>query len=210
MLQFLGLADQIVSLPRGLHRKSFGGKSHRRHPLRYSVRYMQEDDLPQVAEIDRESAPQWPYPAYAYKRELNNHLASYIVIVEPAPHGNRPAGTTTAIHCWVRCCNGSATGPGSAPAPRLVGAYLHSRLCRGMANAGRGPFDYNCRGKQTPPGHWRVASHNSDRYGYRIQGLRGHFEVRASNHIAQALYRKYGFKDVGTRKAYYSRMGKTP
>ena len=29
-------------------------------------------------------------------------------------------------------------------------------------------------------------------------------EARVSNDIAQALYRKYGFKEVGIRKRYYS------
>lgn len=29
-------------------------------------------------------------------------------------------------------------------------------------------------------------------------------EVRVSNHAAQALYRKYGFRDVGTRPRYYA------
>ena len=37
------------------------------------------------------------------------------------------------------------------------------------------------------------------RYGVREMTL----EVRASNSPAQALYRKYGFKDVGLRKRYY-------
>lgn len=32
-------------------------------------------------------------------------------------------------------------------------------------------------------------------------------EVRKSNLVAQALYRKYGFKDSGFRKAYYSDNG---
>jgi ribosomal-protein-alanine N-acetyltransferase len=29
-------------------------------------------------------------------------------------------------------------------------------------------------------------------------------EVRASNHVAQSLYTKYGFSQVGLRKGYYS------
>jgi len=29
-------------------------------------------------------------------------------------------------------------------------------------------------------------------------------EVRKTNHVAQALYRKYGFKEIGVRKGYYS------
>jgi ribosomal-protein-alanine N-acetyltransferase len=32
-------------------------------------------------------------------------------------------------------------------------------------------------------------------------------EVRASNHIAQSLYAKYGFKKVGVRKGYYNDNG---
>jgi [ribosomal protein S18]-alanine N-acetyltransferase len=38
----------------------------------------------------------------------------------------------------------------------------------------------------------------------RARGARvATLEVRASNHVAQALYRKYGFADVGTRRGYY-------
>jgi ribosomal-protein-alanine N-acetyltransferase len=32
-------------------------------------------------------------------------------------------------------------------------------------------------------------------------------EVRISNHAAQALYRKYGFREVGTRPRYYADTG---
>jgi ribosomal-protein-alanine N-acetyltransferase len=32
-------------------------------------------------------------------------------------------------------------------------------------------------------------------------------EVRVSNKVAQALYKKYGFRDVGIRRAYYSDDG---
>ena len=37
-------------------------------------------------------------------------------------------------------------------------------------------------------------------YGSKVMTL----EARISNFIAQRLYEKYGFKNVGTRKAYYS------
>ena len=29
-------------------------------------------------------------------------------------------------------------------------------------------------------------------------------EVRVSNHVAQSMYTKYGFKEVGLRKRYYT------
>jgi ribosomal-protein-alanine N-acetyltransferase len=32
-------------------------------------------------------------------------------------------------------------------------------------------------------------------------------EVRVSNHVAQSLYRKYGFKNEGLRRRYYSDNG---
>jgi ribosomal-protein-alanine N-acetyltransferase len=32
-------------------------------------------------------------------------------------------------------------------------------------------------------------------------------EVRLSNHAAQALYRKFGFREVGTRPRYYADNG---
>jgi ribosomal-protein-alanine N-acetyltransferase len=32
-------------------------------------------------------------------------------------------------------------------------------------------------------------------------------EVRVSNHVAQSLYRKYGFKNEGVRRRYYSDNG---
>ena len=38
------------------------------------------------------------------------------------------------------------------------------------------------------------------KYGSKVMTL----EARVSNFIAQRLYEKYGFKNVGTRKAYYS------
>ena len=51
----------------------------------YYIRLMQERDIPQVLEIDRESFPtQWPRPTYnSFKQELRNRLARYIVVCKP-------------------------------------------------------------------------------------------------------------------------------
>ena len=45
----------------------------------------------------------------------------------------------------------------------------------------------------------RIAEHRRRRDGRWVT-----LEVRKSNFGAQALYRKYGFKDIGIRKGYYS------
>ena len=43
---------------------------------------MSSDDIPQVVEIERESFPSM-WPQTAYRRELQNKLARYIVLAEP-------------------------------------------------------------------------------------------------------------------------------
>src|SRR3954467_8965751 len=50
---------------------------------RYYVRPMAEGDIPQVAEIEGESFPT-TWPRTAYKRELSNRLARYLVLVDRA------------------------------------------------------------------------------------------------------------------------------
>ena len=52
----------------------------------YIIRRMQDRDIPQALEIDREAFPtQWPHPTYAsFKQELRNRLACYIVVTKPS------------------------------------------------------------------------------------------------------------------------------
>ncbi|MBL7061787.1 MAG: GNAT family N-acetyltransferase, partial [Dehalococcoidia bacterium] len=51
----------------------------------YIIRRMQDRDIPQALEIDREAFPsQWPHPTYAsFKQELRNRLACYILVTKP-------------------------------------------------------------------------------------------------------------------------------
>ncbi|MEX0785665.1 MAG: hypothetical protein WD939_03415, partial [Dehalococcoidia bacterium] len=58
---------------------------------RCRVRYMQQDDIPQVLDIERESFPTM-WPQTVYQRELKNKLARYLVAYEP---GDEPAAPET-------------------------------------------------------------------------------------------------------------------
>src|SRR4030042_6116918 len=53
--------------------------------MSYIIRRMQDKDIPQALEIDREAFPaQWPHPSYiSFKQELRNRLACYIVFAKP-------------------------------------------------------------------------------------------------------------------------------
>ncbi|HEX5369812.1 MAG TPA: hypothetical protein VFY10_10405, partial [Dehalococcoidia bacterium] len=52
---------------------------------RYEIRPMAEADIVQVAEIEHESFPT-TWPQTAYRRELSNNLARYLVLIDRA-HG---------------------------------------------------------------------------------------------------------------------------
>jgi ribosomal-protein-alanine N-acetyltransferase len=168
---------------------------------------MHQEDIAQVAEIDREAFPtQWPPPNY--QRELGNRLAHYVVVCDAEKTVEEPRSEV-------------------APARGLSGAV--SRV-RQLFNSGR--FSGQV---QTPScreyilgfaGFWIMAdeAHLTNiavRESYRRQGI-GELllisvidlatelntsivtlEVRASNTPARSLYGKYGFAQVGIRRGYY-------
>jgi [ribosomal protein S18]-alanine N-acetyltransferase len=179
----------------------------------YYIRPMQERDIPQVLEIDREAFPtQWPHPTYnSFKQELRNRLARYIVVCrsnEPDQSFGEKTRTTTL---WDK--------------------LLHPRYLFGSENT---PVQSN-----PPPakehvigmgGFWLMVGEVhittiAVRETYREQGigavlliammdmaiqLNAHMvtlEVRISNTQAQSLYTSYGFCQTGVRKHYYSDNG---
>ena len=184
-----------------------------RQDIDYYIRLMQERDIPQVLEIDREAFPtQWPRPTYnSFKQELRNRLARYIVVsrsndlTEPY---NKEAKTITL---WDK--------------------LLHPKYIFNSENA---PAHF------TPPpakehvigiaGFWLMVGEAhittiAVREAYRKKGigsmlliavmdmamqLNAHMvtlEVRISNTEAQSLYASYGFHRAGVRKHYYSDNG---
>jgi len=180
----------------------------------YTIRPMQDKDIPQVLDIDREAFPiQWPHPTYSsLKHELRNRLAYYIVASRP----NDITKEETAIQnvtetFWDRL------------------RHLHTILVKG-----------NLSNNVLPPpsrdyitgmaGFWLMAGEAhiitiGVRNAYRQQGIGERLlisvvdmviklnadlitlEVRISNKQAQTLYSKYNFYQVGTRKRYYSDNG---
>jgi ribosomal-protein-alanine N-acetyltransferase len=160
------------------------------HPdLPYVVELMQIADLRQVMAIEQVSFPT-PWPVSAYRHELTqNDLSTYLVL--------RQRGAE-AEASW----------------PRRAGRRLSLAARRALPVLGYGGF-------------WMIVdeAHISTlavHSGWRGRGLgelllvalieaavlRGAaeatLEVRVSNVVAQGLYRKHCFAQVGRRKGYYS------
>jgi [ribosomal protein S18]-alanine N-acetyltransferase len=182
----------------------------------YVVEPMRLEHIAAVSAIEKLSFPQ-PWPQNAYRREISeNRMAHYIVArrigqpTEPQPPATEPPQ------------------PVAAASGDLIGRL--SRLLR-PPEAPRSPqLEEELRSIVGYAGIWvmtdeahitTIASHP----GVRGQGV-GEFllvalvhravgvgarwmtlEVRASNAIAQNLYRKYTFKEMGVRRRYYSDNG---
>jgi ribosomal-protein-alanine N-acetyltransferase len=175
----------------------------------YSVRPMNADDISQVSAIDREAFPtEWPPPSF--KRELSSSMVRYLVAQDESRR---------------------VVGDAKTPTPkRSMWGSLVARM-RHVLGGNDGAVDIAVpQDAQFIVGYasiWMMVdeSHLTSiavRKSHQHQGIgelllmaviklslqmKAHvvtLEVRASNHSAQALYAKYGFKNVGIRRRYYT------
>lgn len=169
------------------------------------IRYMDRQDIPQVTEIDHQAFPtEWPPTNFAH--ELNNKLAYYVIAY-----------------------NNDGMNPQSSPS--LSDKKKQRRFIDRILQFLQPDRDTQKNMTEEVPilgfaGMWimadeahvtSIASHQEHRH----QGIGEAMllslielamnkksnivtlEARVSNQIAQNLYYKYGFDQVGLRKAYY-------
>ncbi|MEW6033398.1 MAG: ribosomal protein S18-alanine N-acetyltransferase [Chloroflexota bacterium] len=174
--------------------------------MRYSVRPMQEEDIDQIVEIDQESFPfQWPYPAHAYRRELNNRLASYIVAVEKGVLWNQPENRSLQplLQPILRLLRRTAAAPRPSSATEYIAGF--AGVWRILDEAHLTTIAVRKEHRLRGVGELLLISiiEMAMRFGASVVTL----EVRVSNDAAQELYRKYGFNNAGIRRGYYSEEG---
>ena len=157
---------------------------------------MNEGDIPQVAEIERASFPS-AWPQTAYKRELQNTAARYLVITElrdDAPEQPPQAGVWSALRRIV------GVGEAEAPADERLLGFIGIWLMVGEAHivtvAVRDDYRRMGIGERLLIACIEMALE----YDQEVVTL----EVRRSNEAAQRLYEKYGFDHAGVRVRYYS------
>jgi ribosomal-protein-alanine N-acetyltransferase len=162
---------------------------------RYQIRPMTEADIVQVAEIEHQSFPT-TWPQTAYRRELANHLARYIVLVDRTEPPVRQPDSTSRRNLF------SFWRPKSPPENTTdyivgyVGVWLMVDQAHVVAIAVRESYRRRGLGELLLSEAIDLAIAN----GQESVTL----EVRRSNWTAQQLYEKYRFLKVGVRKRYYT------
>jgi len=175
---------------------------------RYVLRAMQFEDIDAVSAVERECFTT-PWPTSAYRRELrDNRLGRYIVLVEQPGHDQ---GASVADHSsdenpgGVRRAVGQLLRPFTRPTStlpsneRIVG-FAGMWLMLDEAHVTTIGVKPELRGQ----GLGELLFATLMEIAMNVGARRVTLEVRVSNQSAQALYRKYTFREEGIRRRYYS------
>ena len=178
----------------------------------FNIRPMHLEDVAQVTEIEREAFPE-TWPPTPFKKELQNKLARYLVAwthwnepaADPPPQSEaRPA--LERPQPWVQRLLASVRDLVAA-SPEVVhqqmdfiagyvGMWFMVDEAHITSIATRGSYRRLGLGELLMQGAVELAM------AQRMQRVT--LEARVSNFPAHALYEKYGFQKVGTRKRYYA------
>ncbi len=170
------------------------------------------EDVPQMVEVEREAFPT-NGPATPFKRDLSNRRASYLVAYVPTTPGQPPGTHEQAqAHSHGRPRPGGLKGllkrllgrASASTAPtedtEYVAGYVATWSMADEAHITAIAVRESLRGNGVGELLLLASIEQDMRRRYRVSTL----EVRVSNNVAQALYSKYGFKQVGLRKRYYT------
>ena len=167
----------------------------------YIIRSMQYEDIPQVAQIDKEAFPgEWVFRSQAaYRQDLDNPSIRYIVackkgnVSEPVEQAMLKVSWFKRLFSYGRHPNASEDIVGFSGFWMMVGeAHI---IAIGVRNGYR----------QLGIGEGLLIA--TIELAQILNANVVTLEVRASNRIAQELYRKYGFQVAGRRLKYYSSDG---
>jgi len=181
-----------------------------------ALRPLRPENVPQVQEIEREAFPGL-WPPTSFRRELGDQKAAHLVAWLPRQDATHPDQQVSA-EPEVRLADGRV-GPiiwrfvsgvrgllssGQAPETEdLVVGFVG--LWFGVDEAHITAIAVRERWRGLGIGELLLIGAIELALARRAKVLT--LEVRASNHVAQSLYAKYGFKNVGGRKGYYNDNG---
>ena len=177
---------------------------------------MRLEHIPAVSAIEKLSFPQ-PWPQNAYRREISeNRMAHYIVArrigarsesQQPAPEPP-PSGQPASSDLIGRLSR-FLRSPEPPRSPQLeeelrsIVGYAGIWVMTDEAHITTIASHPDVRGQGVGEFLLVALVHRAIGVGARWMTL----EVRASNAVAQNLYRKYTFKEMGVRRRYYSDNG---
>jgi [ribosomal protein S18]-alanine N-acetyltransferase len=175
---------------------------------RYVLRPMQFEDIDAVSAVERECFTT-PWPTSAYRRELrDNRLGRYIVLVEqpgidqPAAvpdhqSEENPGGVRRAVGQLLRPFTRPTT---TLPSNERIVGFAGMWLMLDEAHVTTIGVKPELRGQ----GLGELLFATLMEIAMNVNARRVTLECRVSNHSAQALYRKYTFREEGIRRRYYS------
>ncbi len=186
--------------------------------MRYLVEPMRLRDVSRVQEIETQSFSS-PWSAQAYEKDLTeNKLAHYLVLREISDEPDEgKAAQPVAVHVpasgWQAVLESlhrllrldallGSPGPPEPPAGPIVG-FAGIWLMVDEAHLVTIAVQPGHRGR----GLGELLLVSVLDWACALGASYMTLEVRASNHVAQALYRKYGFRNEGVRRRYYSDNG---
>ncbi|MFW6150006.1 MAG: ribosomal protein S18-alanine N-acetyltransferase [Chloroflexota bacterium] len=172
--------------------------------VRYCIRGMRDEDIPQVSEIDHEAFPAESLfrPYSSYKQEIHSPIAHYLVA---STYEYVDTMLVQRPQSWIRRFLGHRDKEGRQTHGQVpyilgfVGFWLMLNEAHIIAIAVRNAYRRYGIGEQLLIS---VLDKAADLKASLVT-----LEVRASNTVAQALYQKYGFRVVGRRPRYYSDNG---
>jgi ribosomal-protein-alanine N-acetyltransferase len=184
----------------------------------FVVEAMRVEHIPAVSAIEKLSFPQ-PWPQNAYRREiLENRMAHYVVArrlgheidvnQQPteAPQAGSEKGQPGALMGRLSRLLRAPDPPRSPQLEeelRSIVGYAGIWVMTDEAHVTTIASAPNMRGRGVGEFLLVALIHRGIEAGARWMTL----EVRASNAVAQGLYRKYTFKEMGVRRRYYSDNG---
>ena len=177
-----------------------------------SVRPMELEDIPQASGIEREAFPP-PWPTTNFRRELTSSSSThYLVAYEELYESKRLDGEPEGADCNVRSSKSKLETLRSSlrrlfrpEADRIalrqrilgfVGIWFMANEAHIANIAVREAYRQRGVGELLLISVIKLAIEHNARFIT--------LEVRFTNKAAQALYKKYGFVEVGTRRAYYT------
>ncbi len=166
--------------------------------MTYSIRPMTKEDIDQINEIDHEAFPsQWP-PAN-YRQELQNKIAFYLVAYDDTKTTDTPlVAPRNKLRFFSRLLPRQKRLPLLIPHHYVVG-FSGIWLMAGEAHVTNLAVRQAYRGK----GIGELLLLATIDLATELKASFMTLEVRVSNIVAQHLYGKYGFVQMGLRRGYY-------
>jgi len=181
--------------------------------LKVLLRPLVVEDIRQVVKIEKESFPTM-WTGTSFRRELNNRMASYIVVSmnrclmdqqadeDSEKYGYKEKGYPLKLlaNIFDKVNKLLPVNMINSPPEYYILGYLGMWYMVDEAHITSIAVSDKWRGK----GIGELLLVGCIQMAMRRQSRLVSLEVRVSNKIAKALYEKYEFQEVGVRKRYYS------